>query len=177
MSTQVGESSSLFDCSKKRQVILTCLLCFKKFVGISVFFERSAPGKRRMILFTKLHRSYTVVFFKKLGKVIRIIDSAVLGDGLYLKLGGAQEFSGSIHAPGCYIVRDGFSRLFMKQGTEIAGVEALQVCKCVQAQVARKIGIDIGDCFLNERGILIGRVLPDQTAVRVYHIKHQGSSV
>ena len=53
----------------------------------------------------------------------------------------------------------------MKQRAEVTGVEILQGGKRMQTQVAGKIGINIGDCFLNERGILIGRVLPDQTAV------------
>ena len=76
------------------------------------------------------------MFFEKLGEVIGIVYTAMLGDGLYLKLGGAKKFTCSVHAPRGYIIGNVFSGFFMKQRAQITCIQTLQGCERMQAQVA-----------------------------------------
>ena len=65
------------------------------------------------------------MFFEELGKVIGVTDAAVLGNGLYLKLGGAKKLSCRIHASGGYVIGNGFAGFFMKERAEITGVKVV----------------------------------------------------
>ena len=64
--------------------------------------------------------SYSRVFFKDFGEILRVDNSAVKGDGLYLKMRGLEQMRCVLHSSFRNIIRQVFFTFLFEYGGKIA---------------------------------------------------------